>query len=34
MIEKTSDQILQLIGKFGTQWSKYSEQVDKVKKAL
>jgi DNA recombination protein RmuC len=32
MIEKTSDQILQLIGKFGTQWSKYSEQVDKVKK--
>ncbi len=32
MIEQTSDQILQLIGKFGTQWSKYSEQVDKVKK--
>jgi DNA recombination protein RmuC len=32
MIEKTSDQILQLIGKFGTQWTKYSEQVDKVKK--
>ena len=32
MIEQTSDEILQLIGKFGTQWSKYSEQVDKVKK--
>jgi DNA recombination protein RmuC len=32
MIEQTSDQILQLIGKFGTQWSKYSEQVDKVEK--
>jgi DNA recombination protein RmuC len=32
MIEKTSDQILQLIGKFGAQWTKYSEQVDKVKK--
>ena len=32
MIEKTSDQILQLIGKFGSQWTKYSEQVDKVKK--
>ena len=32
MIEKTSDQILQLIGKFGTQWTKYSEQVDKLKK--
>ncbi len=32
MIEQTSDQILQLIGKFGTQWTKYSEQVDKVKK--
>jgi DNA recombination protein RmuC len=32
MIEQTSDQILQLIGKFGTQWTKYSDQVDKVKK--
>jgi len=32
MIEQTSDEILQLIGKFGTQWSKYSEQIDKVKK--
>jgi len=32
MIEKTSDQILQLIGKFGTQWTNYSDQVDKVKK--
>jgi len=32
MIEQTSDEILQLIGKFGTQWTKYSEQVDRVKK--
>ncbi len=32
MIEQTSDQILQLIGSFGTQWTKYAEQVDKVKK--
>ena len=32
MIEKTSDQILQLIGKFCTQWTNYSDQVDKVKK--
>ncbi|NND75324.1 MAG: DNA recombination protein RmuC [Ilumatobacter sp.] len=32
MIEQTSDEILQLIGKFGTQWTKYAEQVDKVKK--
>lgn len=32
MIEQTSDQILQLIGKFGTQWTKYSDQVDKVQK--
>ena len=32
MIEQTSDEILQLISKFGNQWTKYSEQVDKVKK--
>ena len=32
MIEQTSDEILQLISRFGNQWTKYSEQVDKVKK--
>jgi len=32
MIEQTSSEILQLIGKFGTQWTKYAEQVEKVKK--
>ncbi len=31
VIEQTSDQILALIGKFGTQWQKYSDQMDKVK---
>jgi DNA recombination protein RmuC len=31
VIEQTSDQILALMGKFGTQWSKYTEQLDKVK---
>jgi DNA recombination protein RmuC len=31
VIEQTSDQILALIGKFGNQWQKYSEQLDKVK---
>jgi DNA recombination protein RmuC len=31
VIEQTSDQILALIGKFGTQWQKYSEQLEKVK---
>jgi DNA recombination protein RmuC len=31
VIEQTSDQILALIGKFGTQWQKYSDQLDKVK---
>jgi DNA recombination protein RmuC len=31
MVEQTSDQILALIGKFGTQWQKYTEQIDKVK---
>ena len=32
MIEQTSSEILQLIGKFGTQWTKYADQVDKVKR--
>ncbi|MGA9275362.1 DNA recombination protein RmuC [Ilumatobacter sp.] len=31
-IEQTSSEILQLIGKFGTQWTKYADQVEKVKK--
>ena len=31
VIEQTSDQILALIGSFGNQWQKYSEQLDKVK---
>lgn len=31
MVEQTSDQILALIGKFGQQWQKYTEQLDKVK---
>jgi len=31
VIEQTSDQILALIGKFGNQWQKYSDQLDKVK---
>ena len=31
-IERTSDEILSLIGKFGTQWTKYSEQMDKIKR--
>jgi len=32
MIEQTSDEILQLIGKFGTQWTKYADQIDKIKR--
>ncbi len=32
MIERTSDEILQLLGKFGTQWTKYADQVDKIKR--
>jgi DNA recombination protein RmuC len=32
MIEQTSDEILQLIGKFGQQWRRYSESADKVKR--
>lgn len=31
-IEQTSDEILSLIGKFGTQWGKYSDQMDKIKR--
>ncbi len=31
VVEQTSDQILALIGSFGNQWQKYSEQLDKVK---
>ena len=31
VIEQTSDQILALIGKFGHQWQKYTEQLDRVK---
>jgi DNA recombination protein RmuC len=31
MVEQTSDQILALIGKFGLQWQKYNDAVDKVK---
>ncbi len=32
MVEQTSDEILQLIGKFGQQWTKYADQVDKIKR--
>ncbi|MET0662967.1 MAG: DNA recombination protein RmuC, partial [Ilumatobacteraceae bacterium] len=32
MIEQTSDEILQLLGTFGSQWRKYVEQVESVKK--
>lgn len=32
MIEKTSDEILQLLGSFGAQWRKYADQVDTVQK--
>ncbi len=31
-IERTSDEILSLIGKFGTQWIKYAEQMEKIKR--
>lgn len=31
MIEQTSDEILALIGKFGQQWQKYTDQLDRVK---
>ena len=32
MIERTSDEILQLIGKFGQQWQKYTESTEKVRR--
>ena len=32
MIEQTSDEILQMLGTFSSQWRKYNEQVDSVKK--
>ena len=34
MIERTSDEILSLIGKFGQQWGKYTESIEKVKTRL
>lgn len=33
-IEQTSQEILVLLGRFGQQWTKYTEQVDKVKRQL
>ena len=32
VIEQTSDQILALMGKFGTEWAKYTEELDKLKR--
>ena len=32
MIDQTSQEILALLGKFGQQWGKYAESVDKVKR--
>ncbi len=34
MVEQTSDEILQLIGRFGQQWQKYTDSADKVKDRL
>lgn len=34
MIERTSDQILQLLGSFSQQWQKYNGTVDKVQRQL
>ncbi len=34
VIERTSDEILQLIGRFGQQWQKYTDSAEKVKKRL
>ncbi|MEP4651942.1 MAG: DNA recombination protein RmuC, partial [Ilumatobacter sp.] len=31
-IERTSDEILSLIGKFGTQWTKYADQMEKIQR--
>ena len=32
VIEQTSDQILALVGKFGTEWGKYTDELDKLKR--
>ena len=34
MIEQTSDEILKLVGSFKSQWGKYTESAEKVKKYL
>jgi DNA recombination protein RmuC len=34
VIEETSQEVLQLLGKFGQQWSKYTESVDKVRRGF
>ncbi len=34
MIEQTSDEILQLLGTFGTQWSKFSGSLDTVQRRM
>lgn len=34
VIEQTSDEILQLLGRFGQQWQKYTESAEKVKRRL
>ena len=32
VIEQTSDQILALVGKFGSEWGKYTDELDKLKR--
>ncbi len=32
VIEQTSDQILSLMGKFGTEWQKYTDELDKLQR--
>lgn len=32
VIEQTSDQILALVGKFGTEWGKYTDELEKLKR--
>ena len=34
VIEQTSDEIMQLLGKFSTQWDKYADKIDQVKSQL
>lgn len=34
MVEQTSDEILQLLGTFGTQWGRFTESMEKVKTRL